>query len=124
MAQLCFSNGLLAQVVYGKGETLWQPERKLEIHGEKGGLFLDGDGETPAGGDRGNLVQLQQTRAIDLGTRRGLFALDTKMVLDHLFDGKPLYVTPEESLYTLKVADAAKRAAQTGLTIFLQETGL
>jgi biliverdin reductase len=115
-AQLCFSNGLLAQVVYGKGETLWQPERKLEIHGEKGGLILDGDG--------GTLVQLQEKKAIDLGTRRGLFAQDTKMVLDHLFHGTPLYVTPEQSLYTLKVADAAKRAAQTGLTIFLQESSL
>ncbi|HLO88967.1 MAG TPA: Gfo/Idh/MocA family oxidoreductase [Nostocaceae cyanobacterium] len=112
-AQLCFSNGLLAQVIYGKGETLWLSERKLEVHGEDGGLILDGD--------RGTLLQFEQTKSIDLGTRRGLFAQDTKMVLDHLFYGTPLYVTPEESLYTLKVADAAKRAAQTGLTIFLQE---
>jgi len=26
-------------VTYGKGETLWQDERKFEVHGEKGGLI-------------------------------------------------------------------------------------
>lgn len=111
IAQLCFSNGLLAQVIYGKGETIWQSERKLEIHGEKGGLILDGD--------RGIFTQPEKTTSIDMGTRRGLFAKDTKIVLDHLFYGTPLYVTPEQSLYTLKVADAAMRSAETGLTIFL-----
>ncbi|MBD2295439.1 Gfo/Idh/MocA family oxidoreductase [Anabaena sphaerica FACHB-251] len=111
MAQLCFTNGLLAQVIYGKGETLWQSERKFEINGEKGGLILDGD--------TGILVQAQETKLIDIGTRRGLFAKDTKMVLDHLFYGAPLYVTAESSLYTLKVAEAARRAAETGITIFL-----
>ncbi|TAF07028.1 MAG: gfo/Idh/MocA family oxidoreductase [Nostocales cyanobacterium] len=111
MAQLCFTNGLLAQVIYGKGETLWQSERKMEIHGENGGLILDGD--------TGILVQKQETKLIEIGTRRGLFAKDTKMVLDHLFHGNSLYVTPEASLYTLKVADAARRAAETGITIFL-----
>jgi biliverdin reductase len=111
VAQLCFKNGLLAQVIYGKGETLWQSERKFEINGEKGGLILDGD--------TGILIQPEETKLIDLGTRRGLFAKDTNMVLDYLFHGTPLYVTPEQSLYTLKVADAARRAAETGLTIFL-----
>ncbi|WP_341525627.1 Gfo/Idh/MocA family oxidoreductase [Nostoc sp. UHCC 0302] len=111
ITQVNFSSGLLAQVIYGKGETLWQPERKFEVHGEKGGLIFDGD--------TGFFIQDGETTPIEVGTRRGLFAKDTNMVLDHLFDGTPLYVTPEESLYTLKVADAAKRAAQTGLTIFM-----
>ncbi|MBD2385117.1 Gfo/Idh/MocA family protein [Cylindrospermum sp. FACHB-282] len=113
MTQLCFESGLLAQVIYGKGETLWQSERKFEVHGEKGGLVFDGD--------TGLLVQPGETTPIEVGTRRGLFAKDTSMVLDHLFDGTPLYVTATESLYALKVADAARRAAQTGLTIFLTE---
>lgn len=112
-AQLCFDSGLLAQVIYGKGETLWQSERKLEIQGEKGEIILDGD--------TGMLVFAQGTKLIAVGTRRGLFAKDTTMVLDHLFNGSPLYITPEQSLYALKVADAAQRAATTGLTIFLQE---
>ncbi|TAE61245.1 MAG: gfo/Idh/MocA family oxidoreductase [Nostocales cyanobacterium] len=110
-AQLCFKSGLLAQVIYSKGETVWQSERKLEIHGENGGLILDGN--TAA------LIQPKETRLIDMGQRQGLFAKDTTMVLDYLFDGKPLYVTPTASLYSLKVADAARRAAETGLTIFL-----
>ncbi|WP_066381157.1 MULTISPECIES: Gfo/Idh/MocA family protein [unclassified Anabaena] len=108
--QLCFKSGLLAQVIYGKGESLWQYERKFEVHGENGGLIFDGD--------TGFFIQAGETTPIEVGTRRGLFAKDTTMVLDHLYDGTPLYVTPEESLYTLKVADAAQRAAQTGLTIF------
>jgi biliverdin reductase len=113
LTQLCFNSGLLAQVVYGKGETLWQQERKFEVHGEKGGLIFDGD--------QGFLVQAGETTPIEVGTRRGLFAKDTTMVLDHIFDGTPLYVTPEESLYTLKVAEAARRAAETGLTIFMKD---
>ncbi|MTJ08318.1 Gfo/Idh/MocA family protein [Anabaena sp. UHCC 0204] len=112
-AQLCFDSGLLAQVIYGKGETLWQSERKLEVHGEQGGIILDGD--------TGMLVLAEETKLIEIGTRRGLFAKDTTMVLDYLFDDIPLYITPEKSLYTLKVADAARRAATTGLTIFLKE---
>lgn len=115
ISQLCFENGLLAQVVYGKGETLWQPERKFEVHGENGGLIFDSDG--------GMLIQSGKTTAIEVGTRRGLFAKDTTMVLDHLFHGTGLYVTPEQSLYALKVADALHRAAETGLTIFMSDTG-
>ncbi|MEH2081866.1 MAG: Gfo/Idh/MocA family oxidoreductase [Nostoc sp.] len=114
ISQLCFDSGLLAQVVYGKGESIWQSERKFEVHGEKGGLIFDGD--------TGIFVQPgETTSSIEVGPRRGLFAKDTSMVLDHLFDGTPLYVTPEESLYTLKVADAAQRAAQTGLTMFMKD---
>ena len=110
-AQLRFSSGLLAEVTYGKGETLWQSERKFEVHGEKGGLIFDGD--------KGVLVQGEETTPIEVATRRGLFAKDTDMVLDHLFEGTPLYVTPTASLYALKVADAARRSAETGQTVVL-----
>lgn len=108
-AQLTFNSGLLAEVTYGKGETLWQNERKFEVHGEKGGLIFDGD--------QGILVQGEETTPIEVGSRRGLFAKDTGMVLDHLFEGTPLYVTPDASLYTLQVADAARRSAETGGTV-------
>lgn len=112
-SELCFSSGLLAQVVYGKGETIWQSERKFEVHGEKGALIFNGD--------TGVFIQPGETTPIEVGPRRGLFAKDTIMVLDHLFDGTPLYVTPEESLYALKVAEAARRAALSGLTIFMKD---
>lgn len=107
--QLSFTSGLVAEVTYGKGETLWQEERKFEVHGEKGGLIFDGD--------QGVLIQSDETTPIEVGTRRGMFAKDTGMVLDHLFEGTPLYVTPAASLYTLKVADAAQRSAHTGETV-------
>ncbi|MCZ2204686.1 Gfo/Idh/MocA family oxidoreductase [Cylindrospermopsis raciborskii] len=109
--QLCFADGLLAQVIYGKGETIWQSERKLEVSAENGGLILDGD--------KGIFIGSEDTRSIEIANRQGLFARDTKIVLDHIFHGSPLYVTAEQSLYTLNIADAARRAAETGLTVFL-----
>lgn len=112
-AQLRFHSKVIADVIYAKGETVWQEERKFEIHGEQGGLIFDKE--------EGILVQAQSSTPITVGSRRGLFAKDTGMVLDHLFEGKPLYVTPEQSLYALKVADAAKRSAQTGEIIVIGE---
>ncbi len=107
--QLNFTSGLLAEVVYAKGETMWEAERKFEVHGENGGLIFNSQ--------EGFLINAQETTPIEIASRRGLFAKDTAMVLDYLFDGTPLYVTPEESLYALKVADAARRSAEMGITI-------
>lgn len=111
-AQLRFQSGLLADVIYGKGEALWQAERKMEVHGQAGALIFDGE--------QGLLVQAEGSQPIVLGSRQGLFAKDTAMVLDYLIDGTPLYVTPEASLYTLKVADAARRSVETGQTVTLE----
>jgi biliverdin reductase len=108
-AQLQFESGLLADVCYGKGETLWQAERLFQVHGEAGALIMNGD--------EGMLVLPDRSEPIAVGTRRGLFGKDTAIVLDHLTTGAPLYVQPEASLYTLKVADAARRSAQSGQTI-------
>ncbi len=108
-AQLNFKSGVLAEVVYGKGETLWQAARGFEVHGEQGALVFDGD--------RGTLIQADGEHPVEVGGRRGLFAKDTAMVLDHLFKGSPLYVTPTASLYALRVAEAAKRSAETGQVV-------
>lgn len=105
-AQLRFRTGVIAEVTYGKGETLWQAERQFKVHGEKGAVILDGE--------NGVLIQVEGTHPLEVGSRRGLFAKDTAMVLDHLISGSPLYTTPEESLYTLRVADAAQRSAVEG----------
>ncbi len=110
-AQLRFDSGVVAEVIYGKGETLWQDERKFIVHGEKGGLIFDKD--------EGILVQAQETTPIELGSRRGLFALDTAMVLDYLLTNTPIYVKSEASLYALKVADAARRSAESGDTVVM-----
>jgi len=105
-AQICFQTGLLAEVTYGKGETIWRSQRLLEVHAEQGALLFDGD--------EGTVIQADGTHSLAVGSRRGLFAKDTAMVLDHLYTGTPLYVTPQASLYTLKLADAAQRSAMTG----------
>lgn len=108
-AQLRFSNGGIGEIVYGKGETFWQSENIFTLYGEEGTLIF-----TP---QQGQLVQSEKTQTIEVGTRRGLFAKDTTMVIEYLLAGTPLYVTPEASLYTLKVADATRRAAEVGKTI-------
>ncbi len=110
-AQLQFVNGLIAELTYGKGDRLWQSGRSLEIQGEQGGIFVDGD--------QGRLVRLSDTQFLDLGSRRGLFAKDTVMVLDHLINQSPLYVSLTESLYALQVADAARQSAEQGQPIVL-----
>lgn len=109
--QLKFSSGILAEIVYAKGETVWEAERKFEVHGKNGGLIFEGSG--------GVFINAQTTTDLEVGSRRGLFAKDTAMVLDYLFEGIPLYVTPEASLYALKVADAARKSAQMNITIAL-----
>lgn len=110
-ALLQFKQGLQAEVTYGKGETIWQSARLFQVQGQSGGLVFDGD--------QGSFINPEGTQAIAVGGRRGLFAKDTAMVLDHLLEGSALYVTPEASVYTLRVADAARRAAMTGQTIQL-----
>lgn len=108
-AQLTFASGLIAEVTYGKGEALWQTTRRLEAIGSDGSLCLDGD--------QGTLTDAQGTRALEVGSRRGLFAADTAQVIEHLLTGRALYCTPEASLYTLQVATAAQRSAVTGRVV-------
>lgn len=116
-AQFRFKNSsAIGEVIYGKGEGLWQNSRKFEVHGENGALIFDGD--------EGVLIQDGISTPLDLLTRTGLFAKDLELVLDCLIDGKPLYVTPEASLATLRVADAAGISAETRRTVSLAESML
>jgi len=111
-AQLQFANGLLADIIYGKGEVFWQPSRRFELHGDHGTLMFDGNA--------GKLIRGEEETPIAVGSRRGLFAKDTELVLDYLTAGKPLYIDPTASYYATRVADAARVAAETGKTIFLE----
>jgi len=106
MAQLHFTNGLLADVTYGKGKTFWQSSRPFEIHGDRGTFLMDSD--------QAQVIQGDRTLMLDLGSRRGLFAQDSAAVLAALTEGQPLYTRPESSLDALKVAEAAQRSAETG----------
>lgn len=103
-AQLQFKRGIMAEVTYGKGEALWQSARIFEVHGNQGGLFFEGE--------TGTLINANGTHPLTVGGRRGLFAKDTAMVLDHLSAGTELYITAAASIYTLKVADATRRSAE------------
>lgn len=108
-AQLQFTSGLIADVSYGKGEAIWQSERLLEIHGSEGMLQV--------GTAEGRLVTTAGEQPFTVGSRRGLFARDTTMVLDHLMDHAPLYVTLESTTSALRVADAIRMACITGKTV-------
>ncbi|MBR8826475.1 MAG: Gfo/Idh/MocA family oxidoreductase [Gomphosphaeria aponina SAG 52.96 = DSM 107014] len=107
-AQLGFTNGLIADVIYGKGENFWQGDRTFELHGDEGTLIF--------AGEKGTLVRGEEITPIEVVPRRGLFVQDTEMVLDYLWEGKPLYVSPSASYYALLVADAARFAVTTGQT--------
>lgn len=108
-AQITFQSGAQGELLYGKGEAVWQATRRLEVIGSKGQLVIDGDA--------GQVITAEGTIAMEIGSRRGLFATDTRAVLDHLCQGTPLYVTPEASVYSLRVANAIASAAQTGQTV-------
>jgi biliverdin reductase len=110
-AQLQFTSGLIADVIYGKGEGLWIPERKFEVQGDRGALIFDGD--------NGVLIDATGEHPIENMGRKGLFARDTAMVLDHLINGTPLYVSVAESLDTMRVAEAARKSAETGQVVGL-----
>ncbi|MDE5116820.1 MAG: gfo/Idh/MocA family oxidoreductase, partial [Trichodesmium sp. St2_bin2_1] len=107
-AQLRFNNDVIGEVVYGKGETFWHSENIFTLYGEEGTLIF-----TP---QQGKLLQGEKIQTIEVGARRGLFAKDMKMVIEHLLEGTPLYVTPQASLYTLKVADLTRKVKIAGKT--------
>jgi biliverdin reductase len=111
-AQLKFVKGLIAQVTYGKGEVFWQRLRTFEVHGDQGTLVFEGD--------QGKLIRGEEEQPITVAGRRGLFVQDTEMVLDHLVEGKPLYVSSEASLYALQVGDAACQSAEMNQMIVLR----
>lgn len=111
-AQLQFVQGLIAHVTYGKGDVFRQRLRIFEVHGDHGTLVFEGD--------QGKLIRGEEEHPITVAGRRGLFVKDTEMVLDHLVDGKPLYVSSEASLYALQVGDAACQSAQTNQMIVLK----
>ncbi|MEL7038081.1 MAG: Gfo/Idh/MocA family oxidoreductase [Cyanobacteria bacterium J06592_8] len=111
-AQLQFSNGTLAEAVYGKGEVFWESENIFTLYGENGKLVF-----TPK---QGQLIQGESVQTIEVESRRGLFAKDTHIVLEHLLHHTPLYVTASESAYTLKVADTVKQSAQTSQTLVVE----
>ena len=110
-AKLHFANGIVGELTYGKGNIFHQSDRIMEIYGETGKIVFEGE--------RGKLIQNKQETEIAVASRRGLFAQDTAMVLDCLFEGKPLYIEPEASLYALKVANAAQKSSLTGQIVEL-----
>ena len=109
-AQLNFDNGIMAEITYGKGNVFWRSHRTLEIYGEQGKIFFEGE--------KGIIVG-ETEREIPVVSRRGLFAKDTAMVLDYLCDQQPLYIQPQASLNALQVANAARESATTGQVIYL-----
>jgi biliverdin reductase len=115
-ARLTFDNGVVGEVVYGKGDIFIQGKYEFEIYGDQGNISFRGN--------EGKLITENEEKSLQLGTKRGLFAKDTTVVLDHLFEGTPLYITPEDSLYALQVATAAQTSAETGETETLTEVNL
>mgnify|MGYP001796009119 CR=1 FL=1 len=112
-ARLRFCNGTLAELTYGKGEGLWQRARYMEVRGDQGCLIFDGN--------QGSLTTALGEQPVTAAPRQGLFQKDTHRVLEHLLNGQPLYVKPEDSLYAMRVATALQRSMETGLQVTVQE---
>ncbi len=110
-AQLTFANGLFAEIAYGKGENLWEASRKFEVHGNLGAMIFDGN--------QGTLIVGKEKMSIELGSRTGMFAQDLTQALDNFLDGKPNYIKPSASLYSLRIANACKAAAANHATVLL-----
>ena len=115
-ARLRFKSGLIAELTYGKGENLWVRRREIEVQGNAGALVFVGN--------EGTMTTAEGVKAITVAPRRGLFIQDTRMVLDYLTDCAPLYVSAAESVYALRVADALRRASQSGMTVALPSEDL
>ncbi len=101
-AQLTFTNGIVADITYGKGDIFWYGHRTFEIWGDRGTLLFEGE--------KGTLIRDKERIALTVNSRRGLFAKDTEMVLDYLTLGKPLYLQPSASLYAIEVANLAEQS--------------
>lgn len=108
-AQITFQSGVQGELLYGKGEAVWQAARRLEVIGSTGQILMEGD--------EGQVITAEGATPMEIGSRRGLFTTDTRAVLDYLYQGTPLYVTPEASVYSLRVANAIETAAQTGQSV-------
>ena len=110
-ANLNFKSGITASITYGKGNIFYDSDRTWEIYGEQGKIVFDGQ--------QGTLMLKDHQQEIPIASRRGLFALDTSMVLDYLWEQKPLYIQPQASLYALQVANAAEESSLTGQIVYL-----
>lgn len=110
-ARLTFTDGVVAELTYGKGDQLWIKRRDLEVQGSAGAMSFVGN--------EGRLITADGERVIAVAPRKGLFAKDTADVLDYLTEGKPLYVSAAESVYALSVGDALRRASERGETVSL-----
>lgn len=108
-ARLEFVSGGVAELAYGKGEGLWLKRRDVEMQGALGAIAFTGNA--------GRLVTSTGERAIAVEPRKGLFVKDTAAVLSYLTEKTPLYVSAAESLYALSVADALRRASESGSTV-------
>ena len=103
-AQLTFTNGIIADIIYGKGDKFWYGHRTFEISGDRGTILFEGE--------TGTLIRDKERIPISVTSRRGLFAKDTEMVLDYLTLGKPLYLQSSSSLYALEIANMAEKASK------------
>ncbi len=110
-AQLNFRSGVTAEVTYGKGDIFYRSDRILEVYGEQGKIIFVGE--------QGTLISNQGEQKIPVTPRRGLFAQDTAMILDYLYNQQPLYIEPSASLYALRIANAAQESALTGKIVYL-----
>jgi biliverdin reductase len=103
-AQLKFKNEMMVSLTYGKGNQFQTNDRTLEIYGDRGTLVFDGE--------KGKIKRGEEEIILEVASRRGLFAQDTNLVIEHLRNGEPLYIKNIDSAYSLKIAQATLKSFQ------------
>ncbi|WP_287129318.1 Gfo/Idh/MocA family protein [Candidatus Cyanaurora vandensis] len=108
-ALLQFQGGAVGEVVFAKGEGIWQSELFLSVQGTLGGVVLAGNTIT--------VTTAAGEQTLAAGERQGLFLRDTQAVLDYLLGGVPLYMSLAADLRGLRVASACAESAASGKSV-------
>jgi scyllo-inositol 2-dehydrogenase (NADP+) len=102
-----FSNGARAEITVSALGSIEKP--KWRIIGTKGGIICDwGKPVTVRADHQGYLASFDVHPPQD--DWRGYY----RSIAEHLYEGKPLFVKPEESALVIAIIEAAERSSATG----------
>ena len=126
-AQLQFTSGAIAELIYGKGERFWKNERKLEVYGDRGTLILGSSNQkdyvhgftiqgAPAGEDLRDLeipVRLQFPQTYSDG-RLAPFIRVVDNWVEGIHRGQTVVPSLKEGVYSQLLMDLTLESHATG----------
>ncbi|MFC5703403.1 Gfo/Idh/MocA family protein [Cohnella faecalis] len=94
----------------------------LEISGREGLIHFDSREETPLQIFKRGEAESSTTSLSPVN--KDPYYLEMLHFIDHIRDGKPLLVTPQDARINIEIAQAAMESARTGLPVYMQERGV